>query len=190
MATKRYRDWTFVIYPESAPSNWEDIIDSWHVQVAVSPIHDIDVNPDGECKKPHWHCVITFEGVQSYDAVKELIAPLNGTIPQVCKGKRGMIRYFVHLDNPEKAQYDKGDIKVFGGFDIDPYFEYSITEQKFIIGEMIDWCIDQDTYEYSLLLDYARYNRYDDWFEVLVKYQGGRVMKSYCDSKRNYYGRN
>lgn len=185
MATKRYRDWAFIIYPESAPVNWEDIIDSWHVQVAVSPLHDKDVLPDGEIKKAHWHCVMSFEGVQSYEAVKELIEPLHGTIPQVCKSKRGSIRYFCHLDNPEKYQYDKGDVRSFCGFDLDPYFEYTLSEQKFIMNEMMDWCSDNGIYEYGYLCDYARRYRYEDWYDVLVRFQGSRIMVAYCQSKRN-----
>lgn len=188
MATKRYRDWAFVIYPESAPVNWEDIIDSWHVQVAVSPLHDKDVNPDGEIKKAHWHCVMSFEGVQSYEAVKELIEPLNGTIPQVCKSKRGSIRYFTHMDNPEKYQYDKGDILSFGGFDLDPYFEYTISEQKFLIGEMQDWLDDHEIFEVGYLMRYAKSNRYDDWYQVLTQYRGIQILKIYCDSIRNSRG--
>src|SRR5699024_11179639 len=52
---ERTRNWTFVVYPESAPEDWREIIDDLHVPWIESPLHDKDVNPDGEIKKPHWH---------------------------------------------------------------------------------------------------------------------------------------
>ncbi|MGQ7458465.1 Rep family protein, partial [Streptococcus suis] len=49
------RDWTFIVYPESAPSNWREILDETHMRWVEFPLHDKDVNADGEIKKPHWH---------------------------------------------------------------------------------------------------------------------------------------
>jgi hypothetical protein len=42
---KRGRNWGIIVYPESAPKDWLDIIRM--EPVAVSPLHDKDVNPDG-----------------------------------------------------------------------------------------------------------------------------------------------
>ncbi|MES5113939.1 Rep family protein, partial [Lactobacillus gasseri] len=39
----RVRNWTIIVYPESAPKNWRDIIDSTHVTWVEGPIHDKDV---------------------------------------------------------------------------------------------------------------------------------------------------
>ena len=49
----RYRQWTIVVYPESAPENWRNLLNgqTW----IESPLHDKDVNPDGTEKKSHWH---------------------------------------------------------------------------------------------------------------------------------------
>lgn len=185
---RRYRLWVAVVYPESAPERWEDVLNDSHVQWACSPLHEFDHNPDGELKKAHWHILLSFDGVQSYEQVKELLEPLNCTIPIPCKSAKGMIRYFAHLDNPEKFQYDKALIRAFNGFDIAPYLEYSVTEQKFIIGEMMDWCTDNECYEPGILMDYAKRERYDDWFEVLTTHKGLHQLKVYCDSKRNALG--
>ncbi|MDU7039740.1 MAG: Rep family protein, partial [Lactococcus lactis] len=56
----RTRNWTFFVYPESAPSNWREILDSYHVPWIESPLHDKDVNSDGEIKKAHWHVLLMF----------------------------------------------------------------------------------------------------------------------------------
>ena len=101
----RNRGFAFVLYPDSAPENWRSIIDEFHVAWAESPLHDLDVDPGtGALKKPHWHIVLNFDSVKSLDQVKKLIEPLHGTIPIPLNSVRGMVRYFAHLDNPEKYQ--------------------------------------------------------------------------------------
>ena len=58
----RARAWTFIVYPESAPENWRDVLDGFHLQWACSPLHDRDVNATGEPKKAHWHILLSFGG--------------------------------------------------------------------------------------------------------------------------------
>jgi hypothetical protein len=41
-ANKRSTDWTFIVYPDSAPVDWRDIIDSEHISWNESPLHDSD----------------------------------------------------------------------------------------------------------------------------------------------------
>ena len=41
----------FIVYPESAPSNWRDTLNKTHLRWIESPLHDKDVNADGEVKK-------------------------------------------------------------------------------------------------------------------------------------------
>ena len=52
------RNWAFVLYIESAPSNWLDILIKSGLSFAVSPYHDKDINPDGEVKKAHYHIIL------------------------------------------------------------------------------------------------------------------------------------
>ena len=68
----RARTWTFIVYPESAPQNWRELLDECHVSWVESPLHDKDVNPDGTVKKPHWHIILLFDGNKSYEQVKEI----------------------------------------------------------------------------------------------------------------------
>ena len=49
------RAWTFIVYPDSAPDDWRDILDDLHIPWCESPLHDKDQNPTGEQKKAHWH---------------------------------------------------------------------------------------------------------------------------------------
>lgn len=45
------RTWGMVVYPQSAPEDWVELLRETYIQFAVSPLHDKDVNPDGEIKK-------------------------------------------------------------------------------------------------------------------------------------------
>lgn len=121
----RTRTWMAIFYPDSAPSDWEEILSErlGHGPWAHSPLHDKDVNPDGTVKKPHWHVVMTFPGKKSYEQVKDILEPLNCTEPKRLESLNGMIRYFIHADNPEKAPYSRADIKAFGGLDVITPFE-------------------------------------------------------------------
>lgn len=56
----RCRNWTIVLYPESVPDNWRDILDDLHIEWIESPLHDRDINANGELKKPHWHILLMF----------------------------------------------------------------------------------------------------------------------------------
>ena len=102
------REWTFVLYPESAPSDWRDIIRQRGLVAAASPLHDKDINADGTPKKPHHHIIVVYDGPTTFSNVSALsVGELNGTIPKVLDSPRGMYTYFTHEDNPEKAQYNK-----------------------------------------------------------------------------------
>lgn len=166
MADQRKRNWVFVVYPESAPENWREILRNELVPGFISPLHDADVNADGEPKKAHWHVMLTFKGNKSFEQVKEITDSLNATVPQVCKDIRAYARYLCHLDNPEKAQYAPADVESIGGED---YLEKikSAADTDTAVSEMMDWCIEQRCYSFFKLSNYARKNR-SDWFRVLT----------------------
>ncbi|MGL5078618.1 MAG: Rep family protein, partial [Waterburya sp.] len=71
-AGERTRNWSFIVYPDSAPKNWVEIIQEERVPFVVSPIHDSDVNElTGELKKAHFHVLITYSSVKTFEQVKE-----------------------------------------------------------------------------------------------------------------------
>lgn len=162
----RSRLWVFVAYPESLPVNWLEIVAGWHVPCLVSPLHDRDVNPDGLTKKAHYHIVLQFTGNKSYEQIQEMIAPLNATIPQKVNSLKGQVRYFIHYDNPEKAQYRKEDLLPFGGFDPDLYLGKTETIRHVAMREMRQFVIDNCIEYFCDLYDYADKHR-PDWAELL-----------------------
>lgn len=180
--SKRTLNWCIVVYPDSAPSNWRDILDDLHIEWVESPLHDMDVNPGtGELKKPHWHVLLMFGSVKTYEQVCEVIAPLNCPIPQRCFSVKGNVRYMVHKDNPDKYQYDQSAIVAHGGYDIADAFKASASERYTLIRDMCAYVRANDICEFQDLVDYAMQEHFDDWFPLLCDscaYVVGQYIKS------------
>lgn len=148
------RNWAFVLYPESAPKNWKEMLAQSGVQCAISPLHDRDVNPTGEPKKPHYHVILVYGNPTTYSNVKSLTnGRLGQTIPQPLEQVQGYYRYLTHDDNPEKAQYSKNDIEHLNGFDIREFVELSKSEVIRIKREIQAFIRDNQIYEYADLMD-------------------------------------
>lgn len=159
---KRY--WAFVTYPESLPEDWIENLQIQGIAMAISPLHDKDLDPTGEVKKPHYHVILVYNGPTTYNNVYDLTQTVNGTIPIYLESVRGMYRYLTHKDNPDKYQYDDNDIQKLNGFDYDVYISTSeILEIKKEILNIID---ELDIIEYSMLVNYCRTVK-TDWLEVV-----------------------
>lgn len=181
-AGQRTRNWTFIVYPESAAENWRELLDEEHLEWIESPLHDRDVNATGEPKKPHIHVLVLYGGVKTFEQVEPLTERLRGTIPQRCANAKALVRYMVHMDNPEKAQYDVGGIVGHGGVDVAELLRPSSSERYALIREMIAYVRQEKIVEMCDLMEYAMEERYDDWFPLLCDncaYVMGTVIKSY-----------
>lgn len=176
----RTRNYATVVYPESAPDGWQEILSQQFVPAFISPLHDKDINPTGEPKKPHYHVVIMFEGVKTKEQATDIFNRIGGVGCEVVQSIRGYSRYLCHLDNPEKAQYKQEDVRSLCGADYTGTIGL-VTDKYKAIGEMIDYCEEFNIYSYSDLLKYCRMERFD-WFRVLCD-NGTVVMKEYLKSK-------
>lgn len=99
------RHFSYVVYPESAPSDWVEELKRRGLAFVVSPLHDKDINPDGTPKKAHYHIIVSWGNTTTYRAARGLCVLLNCPQPQLLKSCNGMYRYLTHKDNPEKFQY-------------------------------------------------------------------------------------
>lgn len=176
----RTRNFATVVYPESAPEKWQDILAEQFVPAFISPLHDKDINPTGEAKKPHYHVVVMFDGVKTKEQAQDLFAKIGGVGCEVVQSIRGYARYLCHMDNPDKAQYNQEDVRSLCGADYVGVVGLVLDKYK-AIGEMIDFCKEYNIYSYSDLLEYCRSERFD-WFRVLCD-NGTVVMKEYLKSR-------
>lgn len=182
--SERTRNWTCVVYPESAPLNWRDILDEEHIEWVESPLHDMDVNADGELKKAHIHLLLMFGGVKSYEQVEQITKQLNCPIPKRVHNAKAMVRYMAHLDNPEKAQYSISDIIPHGGVDLAEMLRPSSSERYTLLAEILTYVREHNVIEFQDLMDYAAAERFDDWFPLLCD-NSAYVVGQYIKSQRH-----
>ena len=183
-ADDRKRNWTCVVYPESAPQNWRDILDDEHMEWVESPLHDKDVNADGTPKKPHWHIIMLFDGKKSYEQIKTITDRLNAPSPKFIQSVRAMVRYCAHLDNPEKAQYKQSEIKAHGGVDLADLLKVTASARYELIAEMIDYIAENHITEIIDFMLYCKAERFDDWFPVLCD-SGAFIIREVIKSNRH-----
>lgn len=182
--SSRTRNWTIVLYPESAPADWRELMDELQIEWVESPLHEFDTNATGELKKPHWHILLLFGGVKSYEQVVEIVEPFKCPAPQRCHSAKGCVRYMAHLDNPEKFQYSVADIKAHGGVDLAELLRPSSSERYSLISEMCGYVRDNCITEFQDLMDYAMQHRFDDWFPLLCD-NSAYVVGQYIKSQRH-----
>ena len=113
----RSKIWNLMVYPDSAPENWKEMLVEEGIFFVCSPLHDKDVLDTGERKKAHWHVLLSFTSNKTYKQVLEVAELLNAPIPKKARSTGGSIRYMTHMDSPDKAQY-KNRISKFMGISI------------------------------------------------------------------------
>lgn len=178
---KRTRNYATVVYPESAPENWQDILGEQFVPSFISPLHDKDTNPTGEAKKPHYHVLIMYDNVKTSEQAKELFAMIGGVGCEVVQSLRGYARYLCHLDNPEKFQYNIDDVKSLCGADYVGTIGLAIDKLK-ALDEMMEFCEKYNVVSFYALSKYASSQR-SDWARVL-KESGTLFMREYLKSRQ------
>lgn len=177
--TGRKRQYAFLVYPESAPANWLEILDDAHCPALVSPLHDKDINPDGTQKKPHYHVFLLFDGVKTIEQAKAIKDSLHGVGWEKVGSTRGYARYLCHLDNPEKAQYDKNEIRSFCGLDYRSIVTLP-TDIDAMLDDMTRFIDANMVYSYRAFASYCR-DYSTDWSYVL-KHAGSYYIKEYIKS--------
>lgn len=179
---QRSNKWAFLIYKESAPKNYLEVLEGIHVPFVLSPWHDKDINAKtGEIKKAHKHGALYFDSLKSYSQVSQLISSkLNGPAHvEPVMSPKGMYDYFVHAENPEKTLYDIKDIESGAGFDLEKF----LMEQNIdaFNSQVIDIIEKQDFVEFRDLVSFARENN-PELLRFIVK--RAYFVTKYLDSRR------
>lgn len=177
---KRAYHWTFIIYPDSCSNNWYSILESLHCEFCISPLHDSDLNEDGSRKKAHYHVVLSFAGKKSYNQIWRISQECKGTEKvEIVGSMRRMVRYLCHLDNPEKYQYNVGDIENFGIKHFNEYLLSGDEQEEKVTRDIMEFLLEYKISELSVLWYYAL-NKNPLWFYHInansSKYE--RIIKS------------
>lgn len=143
----RHRAFNAVFYPESAPTDFRDLIESFDVP-ALLILHDQD-----EGKKPHYHLLLMFSSMKSLPQVHNLTDQLGSKELQPSYDMRASARYLLHRDHPDKFQYPFSALEAFSGAqaldltqplgDPSPEMMAFIREQGMVeYSDLIDYCLD------------------------------------------------
>lgn len=179
MADARGRNFATVVYPDSAPENWKQLLSEHHIPAFISPLHDNDINPTGEEKKAHYHVLVMFEGKKSDEQIKELFDTFGGVGLEKVGSLRGYARYLCHLDNPDKAQYPPDQVTSLHGADYISII--GLASDKYnAIQDIMEFCVKYKCYLFCDLLRYSALHR-RDWFRVLCD-NGTVVIKEFLKS--------
>lgn len=170
MDTKEYRTRNFatLVYPESAPVGWMDILDHEMVPYFISPLHNQDVTEDGGIKKEHYHVMIMFDNVKTTEQAREVFDKIGGVGCEKIKSLYFYARYLCHLDHPDKAQYSVNQVKAVGK----DYYEIinSPADDRKALKEIQEFIRDNDINLFCDLCDYALQFRPDDWFKAISEH--------------------
>lgn len=140
MVKEKARYFTFLLYPESIPSDWKLRLETLGVPIAISPLHDKDKsNVEGQkYKKPHYHVIYIAKNPVTADSVRWKIKKLLGekslAMVQIALSVENTYLYLTHESKDaiakKKHVYDKADIKLINNFDIDRYVTLDVEEKS------------------------------------------------------------
>ena len=80
MAKDKARYFTFLLYPESIPEDWEMKLESIGLPIAISPLHDKDLSDvEGQkYKKAHYHVIYVAKNPVTTDSVRKKVRQILG----------------------------------------------------------------------------------------------------------------
>lgn len=179
---QRSNKWSFLIYEESKPENYLNILEELHIPFILSPWHDKDIDKQtGEFKKSHKHGAFFFDSLKSYSQVSNIVNDkLNGPeYVEVVMSPTGLFDYFIHAENPDKTPYNIEDIEVGCGFNLEKFL-MDMNPSDFI-HEVVDIIEEKDFTEFEELVWYARANN-TNLLELIIKRT--YFFAKYLDSRR------
>lgn len=170
-----------IVYPESAPANWIQIVRDTHVPTLISPLHDKDVLPDGSPKKAHYHVMQIYDGNKNFETqVKPIFDRFGGVGREEILSQRGYARYMCHMDNPEKYQYEQEEVQELNGACYAAIVTLP-TDEIGAVEAMIEFIEDNDIYSFRKLFMWCKDNQ-KDWFRLLASSKT-YIIKEYLKSR-------
>lgn len=155
MTKEKSRYFTFLLYPESIPSDWEMKLELLGVPMAISPIHDKDLSTvEGQkYKKAHYHVIYVAKNPVTADSVRKKIKATLGdsSVAMVQIIRTTVENTYLYLTHESKDAieenkyvYNKKDIKLINNFDIDRYITLDVEEKDEMFNLVCDLIDDHN----------------------------------------------
>lgn len=143
------RFFTFLLYPDSIPDDWEMQLELLGVPIAISPLHDKDRSSvEGqEYKKAHYHVIYVAKNPVTAESVRIKIKRVlgNQSVAKVQIVKQSMENMYLYLTHESKdavaknkVKYPKEDIRLLSNFDIDRYVTLDVEDKDEMLNDVCD----------------------------------------------------
>ena len=169
---KQYRIFTGVLYPDSKSYDCRDmlkILGGVFDEFAYIS-HDADVDAAGHSKKVHIHWLGRLQNPTTIGGIS-----LRTTLPahdiEAGKSFKALVRYLVHLDDPDKAQYDPASVT--STFDLNKYLRNSKENDAEKAAKLLQFIIETHCTSMLVLMDWALRN---DCWDALRR--GGSLFRT------------
>ena len=177
------RYFTFIIYPESIPDDWEECLEKLGVSMAVSPLHDSDeterafddlteeeksvIRAGGKVyKKPHYHVLYIARNPVTVESVRKKIKRVLGNKSishiEIVDSVESVFLYLTHESSDaikkNKHRYNKADLKFINDFDIDRYVVLDESQKRELKNQLLHIIRKNHLVNVIHLLDFIELN--------------------------------
>lgn len=148
MPKEKSRYFSFILYPDSTPSDWVQKLELIGVPMAISPIHDKDLsNVEGVMyKKAHYHIIYIAANPVTADSVRKKIQRSLGQkslakVQIIATTVEHVYQYLTHESKDaiakKKHKYDAKDIVLLNNFDLDRYIVVDSEDKKDLLNLLL-----------------------------------------------------
>lgn len=153
-----------------------------------SEINRLNEYKEGVQKKEHYHLLCDFgEGAnKSMAQIQEIFCePLNACkIPRIINSQRGAVRYLIHLDHPDKAQYRLDEVRCYNGYNTGDFFDISNRDLDKLSVTVMEFIVDNNIHNYAdlerITRAYSPFHKYVCGHSVLLT----SFFKSFTDGNQ------
>lgn len=169
MSKNLIQGYAHVIYPESCPIDniYEFIVPKY--PVAISPLHDKDLNANGDPKKPHYHLLFNARLSQKDRAYISRITTM--MYFETVYSLDGYFHYLFHWDAKKgcyidgKAQYKRDDIFMSDTFSLD-----DVKPERDLFRELLLCLREHDLNNFAQLTDFLASLDDDEMLKYFIKH--------------------
>ena len=131
-------------------------------------LHDKDIDENGELKKPHFHCVITFYNNNTFECIAKTLKVDTQYVNKIkAKTSKPAFLYLIHFGQPDKYQYKPDEVT--SNFDYIAFISKQKSGDDFkLYGDMI---VNGEIREYNYTSKIPHHvyalnrNKFDNFFK-------------------------
>ena len=155
MAKEKARYFTFLLYPESIPQDWQTKLETLGVQLQLARfmIKIWAVLRGKSIKKAHYHVIYISKNPVTAESVRLKIKRALGDksvakVQIVVQSMENMYLYLTHESKDaiakNKHKYSKHDIALLNNFDIDRYITLDVEDKDDMLNDVCDLIDDHN----------------------------------------------